>query len=117
MDLTAQLMTFNLNVAIERVGGDEDLFKEVVALYLQEYPELVARIGEAVERGDAELLQQSAHTLKGSLGTLGAEPAAQNALQLEMMGRQKRLDGATEELGVLRHALDRLHTELEQVTR
>jgi len=112
MNLSAQLMTLNKNLALSRVGGDEELFQEIASIYLEEYPALVAEIERAVRSGDASGLTNSAHTLKGSAGAVGGEVAAHYALQLETMGRQSRLDGAAEALEALRQALDSLKAEL-----
>jgi HPt (histidine-containing phosphotransfer) domain-containing protein len=105
----------NLSAALDRVGGDEELLKEVAQLYLTEYPGLVDQIRDAVASSDADALLRSAHMLKGSLGTLGAEASMKLALNLEMMGRARRLDGSGEALLQLQQALDRLKSELEAV--
>jgi HPt (histidine-containing phosphotransfer) domain-containing protein len=112
MGVTGQLMCFNRALALERVGGDEELLSEVGQLYLAEYPELVAGIRTALESGSADLLQRSAHTLKGSLSTLGAETAQQLAFQLEALGRAGRVDGAEPTLLELERRLEEFRQQL-----
>lgn len=102
----------NLSAALDRVGGDEELLKEVAQLYLEECPTLVEQISDAVAGGNALALQRSAHTLKGSLSALGADASVQAALDLEMMGRNQTLQGSATALLALQGALDRLHREL-----
>ncbi len=108
------MMVFNRELALDRVGGDEELLDEIVGLYLGEYPELLNQIQTAVRAGDAPSLYRSAHTLKGSLGALGAEAAQQRALDLEMSGRNGELNSASNMLSDLENLLRQLHTELAQ---
>jgi len=112
MPTADQLLSFNRAVALDRVGGDEELLREVAELYMSEYEDLVAEIAAAVESGSAEMLHRSAHTLKGSLGTLGAEIAAAEALRLEMMGRNHEMAGAQQALVRLHGVLEQFHSEL-----
>ncbi len=115
MQTTAQLLSFNHAVALDRVGGDEELLREVAQLYLDEYQELLLEISAAVTARSADRLQRSAHTLKGSLGTLGAEQAASYALALETMGRIQNLNGAERALSGLQQTLNGFHRELSQL--
>ena len=95
-DWPMQLAVFNRNLALDRVGGDEDLLREVAQLFLQEYPSIMGQLEEAVARDDAGRVMEAAHTMKGSLATLGAEAGTQIALQLETMGRHRTLTGSRE---------------------
>jgi len=106
------MVVFNREVALERVGGDEELFAEIVGIYLEELPSVLKEIQSAVRAGDANGLYRSAHSLKGSLGALGAEAAQKRALDLEMSGRQSQLSHAPEMLADLERLLDELHREL-----
>ncbi|MCC6540213.1 MAG: Hpt domain-containing protein [Bryobacterales bacterium] len=106
------MAVFNREVALERVGGDEELLSEIVGIYLGEYPSVLEEIQTAVRAGDANGLYRSAHSLKGSLGALGAEAAQRRALDLEMSGRQSQLSHAPEMLADLERLLDELHREL-----
>lgn len=112
MEISKQLVSFNRSIALERVGGDEELLREVAEIYLAEYPPLLDKIRSAVSTRDGDALQRSAHTLKGSLAILGAEPAAALALSLESQGRQNRLDSAEDVLSHLEEELIRVHHEM-----
>lgn len=107
-----QMSVFNRELALDRVGGDEELLQEIVGLYLAEYPDLLEQIQSAVKTGDAPGLFRSAHTLKGSLGALGAESAQQRAFDLEMSGREGDLQGAPGMVADLENLLRQLHEEL-----
>ena len=80
--------------AIERLGGDEELFRELCEIFLQESPKLLQQLGQAIGDSDAEAVMRAAHSLKGELGYLGAAEALQAARMLEDMGHEKNLSEA-----------------------
>ena len=87
-------MNLNRALALERVGGDEDLLREIAGLFLQDYPSLICQIQKALAESDARNLERAAHSLKGSVANFGSEAAYQAALDLEQIGRSNKLDGA-----------------------
>ena len=97
---------------LDRVGGDEHLLREIIEIFLEEYPALIAEIGSSVERHDAHALERSAHTLKGSIANFGARSATQAALDLELMGRRKDLRLAPAVIATLKSELQALHSAL-----
>jgi two-component system, sensor histidine kinase and response regulator len=111
----ASLVSFNRMVAMDRVGGDENLLREIAGLFLEEYPGLVREMEAAISTGDPDRLQRAAHTLKGSLGTLGAEKAFPIALDLEMKARHRQMDGLGASLENLRSCMLVLHEELTHI--
>jgi HPt (histidine-containing phosphotransfer) domain-containing protein len=78
---------WNISKTLEQLGGDLTLFQEVMDIFLAEAPIHLAALRVAVERGQAETVEQTAHTLKGELGYLGIPEISQTASQIEEMGR------------------------------
>ncbi|MBK5292362.1 MAG: Hpt domain-containing protein [Acidobacteriia bacterium] len=115
MDSSPQNFSFNRQAALDRVGGDEELLKEIAELFLGEYPGLMLEMGFAVAGNDPDRLQRAAHTLKGSLGTLGAERAFPIALELEMKGRRNQMQGAKEIYLSLQNCMAQLHQDLSNL--
>src|SRR5262249_54128696 len=74
--------------AVERAGGDPELLRELVRLFLTEHPRWLAGLREALAAGSAATLRDAAHSLKGALGTLAAQAAFDAALRVEALGRQ-----------------------------
>jgi two-component system sensor histidine kinase/response regulator len=109
--------TFNLAEALERVDGDRQLLGELATLFLQEYPQMLAEIREALASHDPKALQHSAHTLKGSVGNFGAQSASEAAFVLEKMGRQGDLSAAPGALTRLEAELARLQPALAALSR
>ncbi len=69
---------------------------------------MLGEIEEAVDQRQPELLQKASHKLKGSLLQFSAGRAAGVAQQLELMGKNGSVDGAST-------VLHRLRRELESV--
>jgi two-component system, sensor histidine kinase and response regulator len=97
---TAELMN--------RVGGDKDLLKELVGVYLDICPSMIAELRQAVARRDAPAVQRAAHTLKGMVGQLGAKAAFNAALHLEALARERDLSQADAACAALEDALNRV---------
>jgi HPt (histidine-containing phosphotransfer) domain-containing protein len=108
-----QLYRLDESVALSRVGGDVELLREVIGLFLDDYPQSLDMIRDAVARGDQSSLERHAHSLKGSVSTFGAQEAFDAALALEKQGRSGDLAQAQEGLYRLEHALATLRPELE----
>lgn len=106
---------FDRAVALSRVGGDAELLKEIAILFLDDYPKSLSELHQAVETGDARLLERTAHGLKGSVSNFGARPAVDAALQLEAMGRAHKLAEVEQVLHTLELALAALRPELESL--
>jgi PAS domain S-box-containing protein len=107
-----QLKQLDEALALSRVGGDVELLKEVVELFLDDYPAAFERIKQAVASRDASALEHNAHSLKGSVSTFGANRAFEAALALEKQGRSGDLSDAQASLHRLQEALEALRPEL-----
>jgi two-component system sensor histidine kinase/response regulator len=99
--------------ALERLGGDENLLREVCRIFLDESPNLLRKLQEAIADTDAEAVMRAAHSLKGELGYLGAPEAAQAARELEDMGHEKNLSRAPELFTLLERELAGLHLAMK----
>lgn len=100
-------------VALARVGGDEELLREIGQLFLIEYPQLLAQMDQAISTGDAHRLERVAHSLKGSVSNFGAAHATQAALALEKLGRSAQWDQVDAALADLRSRLDSLRSQIQ----
>ena len=107
-----QLRELDESLALSRVGGDLDLLKEVVELFLDDYPSTFEKIRAAVISRNATALEHHAHSLKGSVSTFGANRAFEAAFTLEKQGRSGDLTDAPDGLLQLEQALAALRPEL-----
>jgi PAS domain S-box-containing protein len=97
------------------VGGDAELLKEVVGVFLDSCPTMLAELKQAVDRRDASAVQRAAHALKGAVANFGAKTASEAAQRLEVMGRDQDLGRAAEAYAALEMALERLRPALERL--
>jgi CheY-like chemotaxis protein len=80
-----EVAPFDRAVALDSTGGDESLFAEIAAIYLEESPQQLAEIGAAL--GDAAALARAAHVLKGAAASFSADAVVEACDSLEAMGR------------------------------
>ncbi len=94
------------------LGGDVELLKEVVRLFLAESPRCLSQIRKAIRDRDQKSLESASHALKGSVGNLFAQPATEAAWALERMGREGNLAAAEEAYATLEKEIGRLQLAL-----
>jgi HPt (histidine-containing phosphotransfer) domain-containing protein len=99
---------------LERVGGDLELLREIVALFAADAPLQVAAIRKAIQTGDGTALAEAAHSLKGSAANFEAGAAADLALRLERLGRAGTLEGAAGLCDALEKATEDLQARLSR---
>jgi two-component system, sensor histidine kinase and response regulator len=104
--------SIDLDGALERVGGDFEVLREVAGLFLQESPKILAALQQALRTGDAPGLARAAHNLKGCVSTFCAQQAYEAARSLETAGRNENLSQATRDLARLSSAMEALAPEL-----
>jgi CheY-like chemotaxis protein/HPt (histidine-containing phosphotransfer) domain-containing protein len=93
--------SFDKEALLNAFEQDWDLFKDVVDMFITDYPAMMNTIQEALKTKDSATLKRTAHSLKGMLRNFQAETAAQNSLKLEEMGRQGEFDGSDKIFKVL----------------
>ena len=76
----------------ERLGGDEQLFNEVIHTFLSDCPSQLAEIRAAVAARDTDAVRVKAHGLKGAAGNLSAPALFTAAAALERVAAERRLD-------------------------
>jgi two-component system sensor histidine kinase/response regulator len=91
---------------LARFEGDIELLRELAGIFIDECPNYLAAIREAILSANPKALETSAHTLKGSLGNFSTKDAHASALQLEILGRLGSVDGAAEILQKLEEQLE-----------
>ena len=101
---------------LARVGGDENLLKEVVRIFLADFPGMMDEIRRAVADRNAHALRQSAHRLKGAVANFSLAGVADAALRLEMIGRSRELNGVKKALAALERETASLEETLLELT-
>lgn len=75
-------------------GGDDALLDEIVELFPVESARHLEGVREAIAAADAEGLERSAHTLKSAARMFGARSVVALAEEMEVFGRESRVDAA-----------------------
>jgi signal transduction histidine kinase/CheY-like chemotaxis protein len=93
--------------------GEPEILSELIDLFLDEVPQQLGALREAVEKDDAPSVERIAHTLKGSSGNMGATRMAQICAELEDVGASGDLSRAPELLERLEEEFWRVRLALE----
>jgi PAS domain S-box-containing protein len=98
---------------LKAFDGDWDFLKEVVDVFLSDYPKLIENLRQASADRNSEALMRAAHSLKGMLKNFQADPAAGVAFELEKKGKGDDFDGVLETIESLAGQI----VELEKTLR
>jgi len=100
---------------LARVGGDRQLLAEISRLFVDDAPQHLQRIRQALDSHDAEALRRAAHGLKGAAANFDADAVVEAARALEDMGRTMEFDGHEAAWSALAIETERLITLLKSV--
>jgi HPt (histidine-containing phosphotransfer) domain-containing protein len=100
---------------MERVEGDQELLTEMIHLFQEDAPNLLAAMRDALQRGDMVVLERSAHSLKGAAGNLSAKSTAAAALQLEANAKNRDTASARGSLVEVERAVKQLLPALAEL--
>ena len=79
---------------LDRLGGDEELARQLVSLFLAECPRMMAAVRASVSDGSADAIRRAAHAFKGSVGHFTDGAPTTTAFELEQIGRENRVGDA-----------------------
>ncbi|MFQ5614037.1 MAG: response regulator, partial [Anaerolineae bacterium] len=91
--------------------GDE--FSDLIAIFLDDTPYVLATMKEALARNDVDALQRTAHTLKSSSATFGAMALSTLCFELESLCQAGSLDGAANRVAQIEAAYEGVKSALE----
>jgi HPt (histidine-containing phosphotransfer) domain-containing protein len=111
-----QTIPFDRAQMLERLGDDTDLLIDVLQVFQEECPRMLAEVRAALDQADAGLVRRAAHSMKGALLNISAAPAAAAAAALEELGREQRLEEGGPVIERLQHEVERLRQALAQHT-
>ncbi len=95
----------------------EDFIGEILQTYLEETPQLLDRLLQALEKQDCEGFRQAAHSIKSTSNSVGALDFGTAAKDLEMMGRAGNLEGAPGKVEALVASYAAVRQALEELNR
>ncbi len=100
--------------AFETVGGDRKLLSDLIDVFLEEHPQMLADIDKSIEANDFVSVGRVAHGVKGALNYLGALRAVTVARKLEEMAPTRNADACRTAMQELKKLLKSLTFELQK---
>jgi len=105
---------FDLPKALGIVDGNKDLFQDITKMLLENLPNDLGKIREAIAVSDSHKLEQEAHSLKGALGNFGAKRSFDAAYRLEKIGKDGKMDESEDAFKTLEKEVLALGAELRR---
>lgn len=109
--------TLDVEDALQRLGNDQELLRDIMQIYLEDSPAMVEKIHAAVSGCDANGLQRAAHSLKGLAANLSAAEVVGVAAQLEHMGAARNLAEAAKAAAAIDQRVAELNEALQNFLR
>ena len=106
----ARSMHASERAALEAVGGDMELLRELHTLLEAETPALLRQMQDAIAAGDARALAASAHSFKGMYAMFAPHPVVDLARDLETLGRTGTVRHGHVTLAELHQAVESFQT-------
>ncbi len=94
---------FNEEDFLRNLGGDRDLVRTIVTMFLDDAPSGMECLKEAVDRNDAAEMRRLAHKMKGAAANIRAEALA----HIEDNGSRRDMTGAASLFEATRRELER----------
>jgi PAS domain S-box-containing protein len=105
---------FGRKALLDRLDGDEELVQGIIAVFMEDLPQLKGRLEKALLEKDATTLERQAHTLKGAAANVEAGALKAVALEIEKAGKEGRLEEAESLLPKLTAEVERLKEVLKK---
>jgi HPt (histidine-containing phosphotransfer) domain-containing protein len=83
---------FDKIALMQRLMGDEDLARVVIAGFLDDIPLQIQKLKDYLEAGDITGAERQAHTIKGASANIGGEALRAIAFEMEKSGKSGDLD-------------------------
>lgn len=82
-------MIYSLDKINEMADGDNDFIHSVISVFLEEVPQDLEGLENALETGNYEQVYQLAHKIKPNVDLLGMEQTRAAALEIETLGKSE----------------------------
>lgn len=108
-------MIYNLDKINEMAEGDEDFIVSVISVFLEEVPEDLEGLENAIGNKDHENVYKLAHKIKPNVDILGMEQTRDRALEIETLGKNEAsMDEIAEKFPMLKKDVLQVVAELKK---
>jgi two-component system, sensor histidine kinase and response regulator len=101
-------MIYNEGEFLHRILDDRELAKVIIAKFLEDFPEKMEKLTQAVGAGSSEDIRKIAHSIKGTTANIAAKNLSSAAARLEECAENGDLETAP-------GLLDQIETEFERL--
>jgi HPt (histidine-containing phosphotransfer) domain-containing protein len=105
------------SVLLKAFDDDWNFLKEVVEVFIDDYPRLLDNLQQSFEEGDCDTFMRSAHSLKGILKNFRAETAAEIAFDLEKKGKAADIQGVRADIDKLAAHISEVDNTLQNMIK
>ena len=106
---------FDQKFLLDRLDGDEQLFKEIVKTFLDDAPLQVEKLKQALMEENLNQLEKQAHSLKGAAMNIGGNALQAIAFEVELSGKKGDLKRTQELIPRLEKEFTRLQKALSRL--
>jgi histidine phosphotransfer protein HptB len=93
-----------------------DYIVELIQAYFEETPQLLAKLQEALQKKDSDAFRRAAHSIKSTSNSFGALQYGEQARELEMIGKEARLEEAPVKVKLLVDGYEAVVKALEELS-
>ncbi|MFO0621880.1 MAG: response regulator [Polyangia bacterium] len=101
----------------DNLGGDAAMIREVSQAFLENTPQLLGLLQDAIHRADPSGVAFAAHSLKGSISTFCCDAVVKATLAMERLGTSGDLTSAAAAFRELKSMIDAMTDELRQIQK
>lgn len=101
----------------EQFNGDKEILNQFLNICIQELPERIAQLKQAIAENDSTSIKINAHTIKGISLNMGATALRQAAIDLENACIKKDMKMIHMFFEILEHEFSRLKSNLLNIVR
>ncbi|MFQ5583420.1 MAG: response regulator, partial [Calditrichia bacterium] len=105
---------FDRSLLLKRVDGDQELCDELLVFSLHNIPKYLKALKKAIDSNDVVAVRNTAHSLKGITGTIGAKKLEESASFLEYAASREDLSRAPVYLRSFSEAFESIKKDLTQ---
>lgn len=110
--MTNSLTVLNKPVALERMSGDEELYGEVVAVFLEDMPLQFEQLRNALSAANQKDAARIVHSVKSAAASVGGESLSDCARKMEELARAGDLTSVKNMVQTLEQRFEALRQEL-----
>lgn len=104
----AMKIEVDLQAALRRMGGDQELLRDMAKFFIEDAPGLVAELEKAVATRSKEQVTRTAHSLKGLAANFEANSLVKDAFELEQRGELGVWEDINDRLAAIRTGVQQL---------